>query len=69
LNVAEWDVDLLKENFDLNELLGWGFTRDAFHELGLEIPDFSPTPADVQPRLDQKAPVRCPECGHEFTPA
>ena len=23
---------------------------------------------DAPPRLDEKAKVKCPECGHEFTP-
>jgi ParB-like chromosome segregation protein Spo0J len=66
-NSGEWDVELLKENFDLNELLGWGFTHQEFNDLGLVIPDFQPVSIDEQPRLDQKKPVTCPNCGHEFT--
>lgn len=31
-------------------------------------PDFQPTSEDDQFRLDEKAKVKCPECGHEFTP-
>ena len=67
-NQGEWDIDLLKENFDLSELQSWGFSHDEFKELGLEIPTFDPIPAEDQPRLDLKKPVQCPECGHEFTP-
>ncbi len=67
-NTGEWDVETLKANFDLNELLEWGFTHDDFNSLGLEIPDFQPTGEDEQPRLDLKQPVTCPNCGHEFTP-
>ena len=33
-----------------------------------EVPDFQPVGIDEQGRLDQKKPVICPECGHEFTP-
>ncbi len=33
-----------------------------------EIPNFEPVPEDEQGRLDEKAKVHCPECGHEFTP-
>jgi ParB-like chromosome segregation protein Spo0J len=69
VNVGEWSLESLKENFDLAELLAWGFDHDDFRELGLEIPEFSPTSVDDQPRLDQKNSVICPECGHEFTPA
>ena len=41
---------------------------DEFKEGWLTEPDFSPTSADDQGRLDKKNPVRCPECGHEFVP-
>lgn len=30
------------------------------------IPDFEPLGAGTQPRLDQKSPVTCPNCSHEF---
>jgi ParB-like chromosome segregation protein Spo0J len=33
-----------------------------------EIPNFEPVSEDEQGRLDEKAKVSCPECGHEFTP-
>lgn len=69
LNTGEWNVDTLKENFDLTELLGWGFTQDEFRDLGLEIPEFKPVDELDQPRLDLKKSVTCPNCGKEFTPA
>ena len=37
-------------------------------EHGITPPDFQPVSADEQGRLDEKAKVTCPECGHEFTP-
>ena len=67
-NTGEWDIDTLKENFDLQELLGWGFSQDEFRDLGLEIPEFQPVAEEDQPRLDIKKPVTCPSCGHEFVP-
>jgi hypothetical protein len=33
-----------------------------------ETPNFEPGSEDDQGRLDEKAKVTCPECGHEFTP-
>lgn len=33
---------------------------------GIIPPDFLPVGIEEQPRLDQKKPVICPECGHEF---
>lgn len=32
------------------------------------VPDFAPVDVDEQGRLDEKATVTCPECGHVFTP-
>ena len=31
------------------------------------VPDFHPAGQDEQGRLDQKKPITCPKCGHEFT--
>ena len=46
----------------LRDMLG-SMAEDA----GITPPDFQPTDAESQSRLDQKQPVRCPNCGHEFT--
>ena len=35
-------------------------------DTGAVVPDFQPVGADEQGRLDQKKPITCPECGHEF---
>ncbi len=37
-------------------------------EQGITPPDFAPVGIEEQSRLDEKSRVRCPECGHEFTP-
>ncbi len=34
---------------------------------GIVPPDFQPASIDEQGKLDEKAKVTCPECGHEFT--
>jgi ParB-like chromosome segregation protein Spo0J len=56
LNTGDFDMDLT--GFDAGEMerLMTSFTT----------PDFLPTSADEQPRLDEKAKVTCPNCGHEF---
>jgi ParB-like nuclease domain len=41
---------------------------DEFKEGWMTEPDFSPTSADDQGRLDKRNPVRCPKCGHEWIP-
>ena len=34
----------------------------------LDEPEFPPADGSGQPRLDEKKKIRCPECGHEFSP-
>jgi hypothetical protein len=40
---------------------------DLAEETGVTPPNFDPATADDQGRLDEKAKITCPECGHEFT--
>ena len=61
---GEWNFDTLANEFELDELLEWGFESA---ELGI-VPDFQPVDESEQPRLDQKSPVTCPHCGEEFIP-
>lgn len=76
--LAEWDGaalaeqmrSLQSEDFDLDSV---GYTDDEVSAMidGLAkelVPDFQPATLDEQGRLDEKAKVECPECGHEFTP-
>jgi len=42
-----------------------GFDLKEIEDL---MTQFNPVDIDTQPRLDEKAKVTCPECGHEFTP-
>lgn len=35
---------------------------------GIAPPAFEPVGIDEQGQLDGRSPVKCPECGHEFTP-
>jgi hypothetical protein len=55
---------LLEETPDAGALLA-SMTRDDLDAL-LGGPDFSPVGAGEQPRLDERATITCPECGHEF---
>jgi ParB-like chromosome segregation protein Spo0J len=51
-------------------LTGTGFDGDDLDRLisDLASPNFTPATLEEQGRLDQKKPVCCPECGHEFVP-
>jgi ParB family transcriptional regulator, chromosome partitioning protein len=69
---SDWNMPVLAlelhglngEGFNLDLI---GFDADELTEIMFE-PDFEPGSEDDQGRLDQKAPVTCPKCGHEFTP-
>lgn len=66
-NGGEFDWDLLKDCFDPQDLLAWGFDEDILTE-NFEIPDFQETKESDQPDLTdtQKKLKKCPSCGHEF---
>lgn len=68
---AGWDAEALQ--VELADLNGAGFNMDL---LGFGVDDlaeamgmggnFEPGSIEDQSRLDQKKPVTCPNCGHEF---
>lgn len=68
--VRMWDEDglqrVLAEVPDAAELLV-SFSAEDVDSL-LSGPSFEPASADDQSQLDQKKPVTCPSCGHEFHP-
>lgn len=55
-------ADVESENEGVTQML-----RQLAEDSGITPPDFQPVGVDEQGRLDQKSPVTCPECGHEFT--
>lgn len=61
------EIDDLLGHEQMEEMLP--YTGEELKELFNVIDvDFQPVGEDTQPRLDQKSPVKCPECGHEFIP-
>ena len=70
--LSGWSAaDLREWGMDKDTLSGWNNDANNLKELLIssdEVPDFQPVGIDEQGRLDQKKPVTCPECGHEFTP-
>lgn len=65
--LAEWELPTLQEFLGVN-LLDGIFQAHELNDLGLVVPEFTPVSIDEQGRLDEKAKVTCPSCGHEFTP-
>lgn len=59
---GEWDMDALASWDDL-PLVEWGV--DISEEWG-EAPNFEPGTEADQRRLDEKAPIICPKCGHSW---
>lgn len=57
---GEWDWDALGNEWKAEDLDAWGLDVP-------KVPDFEPVGMDEQPRLDEKTPIECPKCGHEFT--
>jgi len=53
-NVADWDFDILANNFELDDLLDWGFDKQ---ELDLDLWADEP-PEDVEPQIDKAEELR-----------
>ena len=63
-NIGEWDTELLTSNFDIPDLINYGFSEIDF-ATGI---DFDPATEDEQGQLDQlkEKIISCPHCGKEF---
>jgi len=60
---GEWDFDKLANEFELDELLEWGFSESDFfgHDYeSVEFPEYDESVADEVEYLE------CPECGHKW---
>lgn len=62
-NTGEWDFDILANDFELDDLIDWGF--DPF-ELGMEdkqTPEFKEYDESI---ADDVEFIECPNCGHKW---
>ena len=64
----DWDAEVLQSFMDDGVDLDQFWFEDELAELLDGGPDFEPVGMEEQGRLDEKAKVECPECGHEFAP-
>jgi hypothetical protein len=64
-NFGQYDWDILANQWDDLPLVDWGV--DLPVDWLVDPNDFEPGTEDDQGRLDEKKPIICPECGHEFT--
>lgn len=66
--LAEWDMDTLKESLAALDLADFDLSSIGFDADDFSILDFEPGSIDDQGKLDEKKPVECPECHHVFSP-
>jgi hypothetical protein len=63
-----WDTEVLTALADDGVDLSQFWFEDELIDVLNVVPDFDPVGIDEQGRLDEKAQVECPECGHRFAP-
>jgi len=60
-------LDALLRDVQTGDAAVMAMLEDLADKAGV-VPDFEPVGVDEQGRLDEKAKVTCPSCGHEFVP-
>ena len=70
---GEWDIPVLKDllaeiDDGALDMELTGFEQIELDDLFGRDPGFKPGSQDEQGRLDQRTPIKCPECGAEFIP-
>lgn len=79
VGLSDWDVDALTVEIGTLQDEGYGLDVLGFDPAELDAilaepdailaePDFAPAGEEEQGRLDEKALVHCPACGHDFAP-
>lgn len=61
LNHGNWDYDILANNFNVPDLIDWGFTAESLFE---DTPVDNP---DGEEKQTNKKTIKCPKCGEEFS--
>lgn len=62
-DTGEWDYERLSNEFEMIDLLDWGFVAKDFDVHPQDVEEISKHHGTFTPK-----PVTCPECGHTFTP-
>lgn len=60
---GEWDFDKLANEFELDDLLEWGFQEN---ELGVQFQDLPEFKEYDESVADDVEYIECPNCGHKF---
>ena len=60
---GDWDWDILGDQFEVEDLIEWGFSEKDL--LGSE----EKPEAEIASAGEEKEPIKCPACGHQFVDA
>ena len=60
LSFGDWDVDILANNFEEDDLKEWGMPDTMFDDHKVEVEIASPENSDIPKKLT------CPNCGSEY---
>ena len=60
---GEWDWDILANEFEMPDLLDWGFKEGELGLVGIGSPDF---PEYDENAADDVEMITCPNCNHAF---
>lgn len=59
-NTGDWDIDILANNFDVEELEDWGLEIKGFEDINIDNDDEE----DLENCNVKKELLKCPACGH-----
>lgn len=62
-NQGQWDFDVLANNFELDDLLEWGFEKSDLNLDMYYAPEFDEYDESI---ADDVEMIECPNCGHHF---
>jgi len=60
---GEWDWDILANEFEMDDLLDWGFAEGELGMVGLGSPEFQEFDENA---ADDVEMIECPNCNHVF---
>ena len=60
---GEWDFDVLANEFDVDDLLDWGFEDWELQLQGIADPEFKEYDESIADEVEYH---ECPECGHKW---
>jgi len=65
-NSGSWDFDMLANDFEVEDLIDWGFTEDEL--AGNDFGDIGDPGDGGDGETSDSKTVACPKCGHNFEP-